>query len=66
MKNEDLVICSHANTCNSEWCFGRKSHMPSSEEVELRLEKTPFGIPVCWAALIIAEAINSPVPRCIG
>ncbi|MNG12601.1 hypothetical protein D3C84_962230 [compost metagenome] len=32
----------------------------------MRLEKTPFGIPVLLAALIIAEATNSPVPACSG
>ena len=29
-------------------------------------ENTPFGIPVFSAALIIAEATNSPVPECIA
>ncbi len=39
---------------------------PTSMPLLFKLEKTPLGIPVCSAALIIAEATNSPVPACIG
>ena len=36
--------------------------VPTAIPLLLRLENTPFGIPVLFAAFITAEATNSPVP----
>ncbi len=47
-------------------CGCSTNRTPTSIPLLFKFENTPSGIPVCFAAFIMAEATNSPVPECMG